>query len=458
MIEIHSSTLPSVFQIEKVPEFSFKGVQTDTRKSCNGALFVALRGENFDGHDYLKQAQAQGAVAALVEKPQDIAIKQIVVDDSLQAMGQLARYWRRQVNPKLVAITGSNGKTTVKEMLAKILHSQDKTLVTPGNFNNAIGVPLTLFGLSRDDAYAVVEMGANHPREIEYLVGIAEPDVVYVNNARAAHLSGFGSVQGVVEAKGEMYQSAPSDSTAVFNEDEPACDYWKTISNSQRKLSFSMQHKAEINAGFSQQEQGIEVDVQVGSRSGQCSLNVYGSHNASNATAAISLAMACGLELDDCCHALSGFSGVSGRLQMCDGPAQSHIIDDSYNANPDSLAAAIDVLCALEGRAWLALGDMAEMGDESLSMHMQALDYARQQGVEEVFALGAMSCRAAEIFGKNGQCFDTHAAMAGHLMPRLKKGVNLLVKGSRSSGMDKLVTMLTHSSLQTPTQGTHHAV
>jgi UDP-N-acetylmuramoyl-tripeptide--D-alanyl-D-alanine ligase len=241
MIAMSSADLVELFPQRDASEFNFhfKSVETDSRKPCKGALFIALKGDHFDGHDYLRQATEQGAVAALVEQKNDaIDIPQIVVEDSLQAMAKLANKWRKIVNPTVIAITGSNGKTTVKEMLARILEANAQVLKTPGNFNNAIGVPLTLFALSKSDDFAIVEMGANHRYEIEQLQKIAEPDIVYVNNAREAHLQGFGNLQGVIQAKGEMYQYARPESVAVFNEDEDASEYWKSIAASQSHLGF----------------------------------------------------------------------------------------------------------------------------------------------------------------------------------------------------------------------------
>ncbi len=458
MIAMHSAELLQIFPQPQhaVPDFSFCGVETDSRKPAAGKLFIALRGEHFDAHDYLQQAADQGVVAALVERKVDIGLAQILVADCQQAMAQLARAWRRRVAPTVVAITGSNGKTTVKEMLGRILESQAAVLKTPGNFNNAIGVPLTLFQLSSSDRFAVIEMGANHPLEIKALLDIAEPDIVYVNNARNAHLQGFGSLQGVVEAKGEMYRYAAAQSLAVFNEDEDAVQYWHGISASNRCLGFSIEGGSEVNASFNQHNNALQITIDYQQQTAQTLLQVTGRHNAQNAVAAITLAIACGIDLKTACQALDGFAGVAGRQQFLAGLNDSLIIDDSYNANPDSLAAAVRVLCQLDGEAWLAMGDMAEMGDESLALHRAALALAKELGVSEVFALGRMSCQAVSLFAEQGHCFDSHCAMSDFIAPRLHAGINLLIKGSRSAAMEKVVARL-KSPLNSAT-GVQHAV
>ncbi len=461
MIAMNSQQLLALFpqEVDVSISFDFSGVETDSRKSCAGALFIALRGEHFDAHDFLQQAQAQGAVAALVERRvAQLEIPQIVVEDTLQAMARLANYWRHQVGTKVIAITGSNGKTTVKEMLGRILQAQAKVLMTPGNFNNAIGVPLTLFGLSPEDRFAVIEMGANHRHEIEQLVAIADPDVVYVNNARAAHLEGFGSVQGVIQAKGEMYQSAGANSIAVFNEDEDAAKYWQSICDSSQTLGFSLHLFADVMATVIARDHGLQIEFEYQQDKALTTLKVAGMHNAQNAAAAITLALACGVDLSAACRALDGFSGVNGRQRFYPGLNDSTIIDDSYNANPDSLAAAVQVLCELDGEAWLALGDMAEMGDESLQLHQQALQAAKKSGVEQVFAFGKMSCSAAQVFDQQGHCFESHDEMADYIAPRLHRSVNLLVKGSRSAQMEKIVSRLRSEPSNQQAAGVHHAV
>lgn len=461
MIHLNSQQLLQLFpqQALKVNDFNFSAVQIDSRTVSENCLFVAIKGDHFDGHEFVRKAAEQGAVAAVVEYiVEGVSIPQFLVKDTRQALAKLASYWRKKVNPLVIAITGSNGKTTVKEMLGQILSVQNKTLVTEGNFNNEIGVPLTLFKLSEKDRFAVIEMGANHRHEINKLVEIAKPDVVYVNNARAAHIEGFGSLQAVIEAKGEMYQYCNSGALAVFNEDEDASDYWKSISATARQMSFSCRQKADVTGNSQPTENGLNISLTVKDNEFDCSLNVHGAHNAQNALAAITLAIAAGVSAEQACFSLSGFKGVNGRQQFLKGLNDSLIINDTYNANPDSLAAAVKVVCSLEGKAWLALGDMAEMGDESQHLHRKAVKAAKESGIKKFFALGEMSCKAADSFSEKGYCFEEHDEMANFIATKLHQGINLLVKGSRSAAMEKVVEKLTCSSKQTETAGVTHAL
>ena len=465
MIQMDHQQLSELFtQDDATPAFSFTGISIDSRNINQGNLFVAIRGDHFDGHEYAAHVHEKGAVAVIVERSVETELPQILVPDTREALGVLANYWRNKINSKVVSITGSNGKTTVKEMLGRILKSQGETLITKGNFNNDIGVPLTLFNLNESHQYAVIEMGANHLHEIEYLMSIAQPDIVYVNNAQAAHVEGFGSQRGVIKAKGEMYQFCEDNAQAIFNNDEPAVDYWKSIVRAQQTLSFSMRDaNADIKGDAELSHEGIALKVQYREESQEFRINVHGAHNAQNALAAISLALGCGITLKHACLALEGFDGVDGRQQFVNGTNNSRLIDDSYNANPASLVAAIDVLCALKGKHWLALGDMAELGEESQAMHIESVNYAYQHGVEQFFALGQKSCQSATVFGEQGFCFSRHDEMARFIAARLAPDVNLLVKGSRSAGMDKLVKTLSHGpQLNQPasshTAGENHAL
>jgi len=424
------------------PEKSFRGVTIDSRKDCSGRLFIAIRGDRLDGHDYLESAYRNGAVAALVEVESACEIPQIRVADCKLAMARLANHWRHACQATVIALTGSNGKTTVKEMLRQILTKQAPTLATQGNFNNAIGVPLTLFDLSADDRYAIVEMGANHQGEIANLAQIAEPDIVYVNNAAAAHLAGFGSLQGVTVAKGELYAYCQPHHRAVFNLDEPASRYWDSICAAEHKISCALDCDADVRANWSAGQEGISLEASYGDQKHESRLRVFGEHNARNALAAITMAIVAGVELNIAMKNLTGFSGVKGRLQILKGPHLSRVIDDTYNANPDSLEVGIKVLCAQKGKAWLALGDMAELGDDSEAFHRQAAQTARHLGVEKLFGIGPMSCIASQEFGDAGYCFAQISDMADSILGQIHQGVNLLVKGSRSAEMEKLVEAL----------------
>lgn len=435
MALLDGSTCPS-------SNVNFCGVTIDSRKDCEGRLFVAIRGDHFDGHDYIATAYRNGAVAALVETEVDCDIAQVVVGDCKQAMARLANYWRHKCQARVIALTGSNGKTTVKDMLCQILLREAPTHATRGNFNNDIGLPLTLFDLSPQDRFAIVELGANHAGEIAALADIAEPDIVYVNNVAAAHLAGFGSVQGVIEAKGELYAYCKPEHRALFNLDEAASDYWQTICAANHKLSCALSKNADVGANWSQDENGLSLTVNYAEKSQGIQLNVFGEHNARNALAAISIALIAGLEFERAVQNLANFAGVKGRLQMMSGPQGCRLINDSYNANPDSLEAGIKVLCSLPGQAWLALGDMGELGSETESLHKKAAQTARQLGVEKLFGVGEMSCIASDEFGDSGYCFEQIDEMAEAILGQIHQQVNLLVKGSRSAGMDRLVESL----------------
>jgi len=384
---------------------------------------------------------------ALVETRQSCDIAQIVVEDCKQAMGRLANYWRHQCDPCVIALTGSNGKTTVKEMLYQVLEHREPTLATQGNFNNDIGLPLTLFGLEPSHRYAVIEMGANHRGEIARLAEIAEPDIVYVNNVAAAHLAGFGDIQGVIEAKGELYAYCGPGHKALFNADEVASQYWRENCAAQTQLSCGLDKAADVSASWSSDAEALHVQFSYRGEQQGCELGVIGEHNVRNALAAVSLALLAGNELTTAVGNLAGFSGVKGRLQIVPGPARSRLIDDSYNANPDSLEAGIKVLCSLQGSPWLALGDMAELGDEAEALHREAARTARRHGVEKLFGAGELSCIASDEFGDGGYCYEDINGMAQAILAHIHKDVNLLVKGSRSAGMERLIALLTQATI-----------
>ena len=460
MISLTLKALAEVLGVDapSAAQQTFCGVTIDSRKDCTDKLFVAIKGDNFDGHQFVSTAFANGAVIALVETRLECDIAQLVVADCKLAMGQLANYWRHQCNPCVIALTGSNGKTTVKEMLHQVLAGQAATLATRGNFNNDIGLPLTLFELSPGDEFAVIEMGANHRGEIALLAQIAQPDIVYVNNVAAAHLAGFGSIQGVIEAKGELYAYCGPQQKALFNADEVASHYWQEHCDAGTRLSCALDKPANVDAHWSDSDQGLDIEFSYRSEARSCRLAVIGEHNVRNALAAVSLALLAGFDQNTAVNGLSGFSGVKGRLQILSGPDNCRIIDDSYNANPDSLEAGIKVLCSLQGAPWLALGDMAELGSAAADLHREAAKTAQRYGVEKLFGVGEMSCLASDEFGAEGTCYDTIEDMAGSILSQLSTDVNLLVKGSRSAGMERLVSMLTQAAQSANHCGDNNAV
>ena len=448
MINLSLQTLAEILgnSTNSLSDASFCGVTIDSRKSCEGKLFVAIRGLNFDGHNFVDLAYQNGAAVALVEQRQQSEIAQIEVADCKQAMARLANYWRHYCDPCVIALTGSNGKTTVKEMLFQILDKQASSLATRGNFNNDIGVPLTLFELGQNHDYAIIEMGANHRGEIARLAEIAEPDIVYVNNVAAAHLAGFGDVRGVMEAKGELYAYCAAEHRALFNADEVASKYWLGICAAQTQISCGLNNAADVTATWSVTGETLRIEFSYQGQSHGCELAVIGEHNVRNALAAVSLAILAGIDFTLAVDNLAGFCAVKGRLQILSGPANSRLIDDSYNANPDSLEAGIEVLCSLPGSPWLALGDMAELGAEAEALHRQAAQAAVQRGVEKFFAIGEMSCIASAEFGAAGYCYEDIEEMAQSILAQIHQGVNLLVKGSRAAGMERLIAILMQSA------------
>lgn len=419
------------------------GVTTDSRSVAPGNLFVALHGPNHDGHDHILDAEKGGVKAALVERPLDSGLAQIVVPDTRLALGALAAAWRRELAIPLVAVTGSNGKTTVKEMIAAILATSGQVTATRGNLNNDIGVPLTLLSLSSQDRFAVVEMGANHAGEITYLTSLARPQVAIITNAAAAHLEGFGSLEGVARAKGEIFEGLDVSGVAVINADDDFAPLWSELAAPHRILRFGMEQEADVSGIWYGDITGGRLNVTWNDEAFDINLVMPGRHNAYNALAAISAALALDIQPQDIVRGLESMQPVNGRLRSASGINGSRIIDDSYNANPASLTAGLEVLAACSGRRYLALGDMAELGETADELHDQAGRQAREMGIDRLYSVGRMSRLAADAFGDNGYHFDEQEALISALRPELAADVTLLVKGSRSSHMEQVVEALT---------------
>ncbi len=423
-------------------DVTFAGLSTDTRSLGKGNLFVALQGPNFDGHDYLKQAQRQGAVAATVSRVVETGLPMVVVADTRIALGRLAAHWRSRFELPLIAVTGSNGKTSVKEMLAAILASCGDTLVTRGNLNNDIGVPLTLSGLAASHRYAVVELGANHPGEIAYLADIARPTIGLVNNAAPAHLEGFGDVEGVARAKGELFERLPADGVCVINADDAYAGLWRELAGSRRVIAFGLDADAEVCASWQGDMHGSDIHLHIPSGQVDFHLPLPGRHNVMNALAASAAAVALGLSVDTITRGLSAMRAVSGRWQPCTGLHGAQIIDDTYNANPGSLGAALELLATSERECWLVLGDMGELGDTADALHRRMGEQARDAGLKHLFTLGPLAASASEAFGEGSEAFTSMDALLDCLRERLAAGVTLLVKGSRSMHMERVVDAL----------------
>jgi UDP-N-acetylmuramoyl-tripeptide--D-alanyl-D-alanine ligase len=423
---------------------AFAGVGTDSRSLAAGELFVALEGERFDGHDHVADALAKGAAAALVSRPVEAAIAQLVVPDTRLALGRLAANWRARFALQLVALTGSNGKTTVKEMLASILAahcgSREPVLATEGNLNNDIGMPLTLLRLRERHRFAVIEMGMNHEGEIDYLTRIAQPTVALVNNAHRAHLGMLGSMEAIARAKGEIYAGLKPSGVAVVNEDDDFADYWIGLNGTEGRpvVTFGLRASAMVRATVS------AAPLRIVTPAGEFAvrLQVSGEHNVRNALAACAAAHALGLPLADMKAGLRAFAGVPSRLQRRRAASGAWVIDDSYNANPESMKAAIRVLAAERGRRVFAMGDMGELGESSEALHAEVGTFARGQGIDALFALGAASRAAAEAFGPGARHFEDAAALIDAARSEAAGGATILVKGSRFMQMERVADAL----------------
>ncbi|EGU38912.1 UDP-N-acetylmuramoyl-tripeptide--D-alanyl-D-alanine ligase [Vibrio scophthalmi] len=421
-------------------------VSTDTRNLQAGALFVALIGERFDAHDFAQQALESGATALLVSRPLEIAIPQLVVSDTKQALGLLGAYVHQKCATPTVAITGSCGKTTVKEMVASIMAQQGQVLFTAGNFNNDIGVPLTLLRSTPQDDFAVIELGANHIGEIAYTSALVTPDVALVNNVAAAHLEGFGSIDGVKQAKGEIYQGLKAGGVAIVNLESHGGQFWqpaladkqvKTFSVSDPSADYYADHIA-INANG---EASFTLHSPLGSAAIQ--LGIIGQHNVSNALAAASLAVELGADLATITAGLALLSKVKGRVELVALSNEIRLIDDSYNASVPAMKAAADLLAGFSGTRWLILGNMAELGDESLALHRQVGEHAAPFNFEHVLTFGADAKAISDVC--QGQHFESHDSMIEFIKQQLPHHTGphtLLVKGANSAGMSKVATAL----------------
>ncbi|RPD84637.1 UDP-N-acetylmuramoyl-tripeptide--D-alanyl-D-alanine ligase [Luteimonas sp. 100069] len=437
-------------------DVSIEAVVTDSRKldpaDPRGLLFVALRGESFDGHDHVAAAAAHGARAALVARQLDTPLPQIVVADPQVALGALAGAVQRERSATVVAITGSNGKTSVKQLVAAILSRHAATCFNPGNFNNEIGLPLAVLDAPEDAAFAVYEMGAGKPGDIAYLTAIARPRIALVNNIAPAHMERMGSLLGIADTKAAIYDALPADGTAVINADDAFAPYFAQRAHGRRLLRFGIEATADVLArDVRLDDAGARFRLVTPAGEAEVALPLPGRHNVRNALAATAIALAAGVPLDAIVAALGTAEAVAGRLVRHTLDSGAVLIDDSYNANPGSLNAAIDTLAAAGGERWLVLGDMRELGGDGPAMHAQAGVRARAAGIARLYALGALSAAAADAFGEGARRFDSHAALIEALATDLHAGARVLVKGSRGSAMDRVVTALRNI------EGTGHA-
>ena len=427
-------------------DVALTAVSTDTRGVAAGQLFIALRGARFDAHDFLDQAVASGAAALLVadESKLPAGVSALVVDDTLLALGRLATAWRAQFSLPLIAVTGSNGKTTTKEMIAAILKAQfgDAVLATRGNFNNDIGLPITLLGLNATHRAAVIEMGMNHPGEIAYLAPIGAPTVALVTNAQRAHLEGMGDLDEVAREKGSIFVGMPANGVAVINADDRYAPTWREMAGAHAVRTFGIDHAADVSGKVRQH--GLETAVQLSAPEGEAEirLSIPGRHNARNAVAAAAACLAAGLPLSAVVKGLESFAGVKGRLQRRAGIKGAEILDDTYNANPDSVRAGIDVLAATIGRKLLVLGDMGEIGDASGQYHDEIGGYAKSQGIDRLYALGDAAQQAVRNFGEGAKHFCNVEKLIAAVDKELGPETTVLIKGSRFMKMERVADAL----------------
>jgi UDP-N-acetylmuramoyl-tripeptide--D-alanyl-D-alanine ligase len=434
-------------------DVTIDSVSIDTRAIKPGQLYIAIKGHNFDGNEFIAQAEQAGALAAIVHKGVKSTLSYIVVDDTRLALAELAGAWRRALAAggnetlSVVGITGSNGKTTVKEMVAAILAVNDPVLLTQGNLNNDIGVPLTLLRLNERHRYAVIEMGANHAGEITYTSTYAQADVVIITNAGAAHIEGFGSLDGVAKAKGEIIETLKKDGVAVINHDDDYFDYWRSVAGNRRLLSFGLHDSADITAKAIKTEirnnafvTTFELVTAVDTI--DITLKLAGRHNVVNALAATAASLALGIDLNQIKQGLESVKPVTGRLQPLVSRLGNVVIDDTYNANSASLKAGLDVLGNFTGKPWLVLGAFGELGPDSPKMHEEMGVLIKASGVVRLLAVGADSKNTVQAFGIGATFFEKQQDLIDVLKQELKGDETILIKGSRAQHMENVTAAL----------------
>ena len=439
------------------PDAEFNSVGMDSRKVMQGELFFALKGEHFDGHQYAEQALKLGAVAVVVSDEACLARPAILVKDTILALGELAKTWRCQFNVPVIGVTGSNGKTTIKEMITAILTaktgSAKEVLATVGNLNNHIGLPLTLLKMRAHHQYAVLEMGMNHLGEIDYLTHIAKPTVALIGNAGSAHIGELGSRDNIAKAKGEIFAGLGNQGMAIINADDAYADYWSSLNAGRKVLTFGLKNKANVSANVKMSSDGRQ-QIQLQSPLGEIGffLDLMGEHNVNNALAASAVTIALNIPLKFIGQALKKFGGVVGRLTRLAGINGALVIDDTYNANPDSMKAAIDVLVTHAGTKIMVMGDMAELGESESCLHAEIGTYAKENGVELLYTLGKNSQMAARAFGFRAQDFNSIELLVNAVKKNMNDHSVVLVKGSRFMKMERVVNAI----IQHPIYGETH--
>ena len=424
----------------------FSGCSTDSRTIEEGNLFIALKGEYFDGHQYISVAEKNGASSLIVDSEVVHTKPFIRVEDTRKAMGLLAKSWREKITIPLIAITGSNGKTTVKEMVTSILSTVSNVHATSGNLNNDIGVPKTLFGLNKKHNYAVIEMGANHLGEIEWLSKISSPNIAVITQCAPAHLEGFKNVESIAKAKAEIFSGLQTSGTAIINADDIYFDFWKNSCKEINKLTFGIKTKnADVraeNIKLSMDDLLINFTLISTHGSVEICLPMLGEHNVMNALAATSCCLSLDISLQSIKDGLENIKSIKGRLEIKTGKKHVRIIDDTYNANPTSLDAAIETLCGFNSLRYIVLGDMGELGDKAKEFHRDVGELAKRKNVDGLFTIGKLSINASNDFGTGAFHFDSYEALEKALIKSLDKDSTVLIKGSRAMKMERIVNAL----------------
>lgn len=422
------------------------GVSTDTRTAEKDNLFVALKGHNFDAHDFLDAVSAKGVAAVVAERlPAGFSLPALVVTDSHLALGEMARHWRSRFDLPVIGVTGSNGKTTVKEMIAAIFRTAygDDFLATTGNLNNDIGVPQTLFRLAPSHRAAVIELGMNHPGEIAYLAAIAEPTIGLVNNAQREHQEFMVNVEAVARENGDVIRALPAEGVAVFPAKDAFSGLWESYAKetgARRILTFGFEEGASVKGQYDQGSN--RLNIRIGGRSVSAQLSIIGQHNAHNALAAVACCHAIGIANEVIAQGLESFLPVNGRLQRKTAANGARLIDDTYNANPDSVLAAIDVLAQMDPPRVLVLGDMGEVGSEGARFHEEVGAYAREKEIDHFFVLGELVRHAARTYGTGAEHFEGVIPLMASLRKVARPSATVLVKGSRFMKMERIVNDL----------------
>lgn len=437
------------------PDLSIDSVSIDTRSLKPGDLFVAIQGDRLDGHQFLQEACQKGASALMISKDSNLnlnaALPILKVQDTTQALGAMATLWRSQLTLPVIGITGSCGKTSVKELTRAVLATEGPVLANEGTFNNHWGLPLTLFQIKPEHRFAVLEMGTNHPGEIRYLAQIAKPNVALITNIGPVHVEGFGTLDNIAKEKGDIYSFLKKGDTAILNRDDPYYHDWiAQLPPDVQTFTFSLSQKADLMAEDIRLVDGMACfTLRKGTETAPVHLNVLGQHQVANALAACAVGITFHLTLSQIASGLNAYAGFKGRLRKMTGKGGVRVIDDSYNANPTSVKAAIDVLALCDGQTMLILGEMAELGPDASKFHQEVGAYAKKQRIQHFWAVGKECAHAVNEFGKGAKYFDSKEQLVQDLDKVINNTFTILVKGSRRVKMETVVSALAEEQIKT---------